>query len=569
MNMKKVSVALAIGLAMIVSAGCGKTESAEVDEQVIHSLREEIREDYGQPDEELVEEYTKQWAGEEPASGFFEEDGTYVVAESNHFIGIDLITMSPATGRLHARYAVATGVSSEQIEIHYGLYILSVSGTVVDCGMDSFVKGFDKYEYMGLNYDDAMNLFCDFIINGPVAESGETVFKIDAVIDDNEDYEKYEPLYEYLRKTYAPKAELSVVPLEPEEIEARVAMQAAIYEGERERIEEEKRQEAERLAEEARQEAERLAEEQAARERIVTSQEEITAQIAKGNYNLELGSDITIDMGNNAPLGMILECKGYAVTLTGCLSQDICSMDNSEIYLNGASAINMSSFSVNTQNFTLDNIFPEHVDGHQDRQMVGIVVALDIDYKNVTFPSSILIAGTAGGDISPLEGYTEGRINDVGDQVHVAYIGPLFTYEKLNEIETAMVKEVLTNGDLDDCSVDYSGACEIWTDVSVNIGSVVLPDQDYEEIIVRPGGHLTVSGTIKITGGRVCFTLTGYDQLNITGLGLIKAHPSSDMVKVSFPSSVGGNESALQAYNAGKGKISYDMSSESFNITIW
>ena len=128
---------------------------------------------------------------------------------------------------------------------------------------------------------------------------------------------------------------------------------------------------------------------------------------------------------------------------------------------------------------------------------------------------------------------------------------------------------VLTEGDAESViNSNNPGDVKIWTEVEVDVGEVDLPDQDYQEIQIMPGGKLTIKGTIGVTGGRLNFTVYDTDCLDIRELVLVKKHLTPDMVKIRFERGLEINTDLLQA-TTDEGEIKFDMAEDSYNITIW
>ena len=199
-----------------------------------------------------------------------------------------------------------------------------------------------------------------------------------------------------------------------------------------------------------------------------------------------------------------------------------------------------------------------------------MVHIFNTSYKNVTFPSWIKNRDDINDITLPIfEGYFMYEINDDGDQESISYTGPRATYEVRHEKEQNVITEILTKGDgCDILGEDYRGEYDVWTDVTVDVGNVTLPNQDYMGIRLRPGAKLTVNGTVTITGGTLSFEICEGDQLDLTGLTLIKKHPSPDMVKVRYERNLKVNEELLKA-KAGSGSINFTLSETSYDITIW
>ena len=128
---------------------------------------------------------------------------------------------------------------------------------------------------------------------------------------------------------------------------------------------------------------------------------------------------------------------------------------------------------------------------------------------------------------------------------------------------------ILTEGDADSVLEDPDHRInEFWTEMEIDVGDVVLPDQDYQMFKLHPGAKLKISGKIALTGGKLDWEVSEPDQLDIRDLTLVKKHASPDMVKVRFDPTIGINEDLLQA-KAASGKIMFNKGDSSYDITIW
>ena len=132
-----------------------------------------------------------------------------------------------------------------------------------------------------------------------------------------------------------------------------------------------------------------------------------------------------------------------------------------------------------------------------------------------------------------------------------------------------MLKNVFANGEYHSLTKQTSNNFYyVCTDITMDIGDCMLPDMDYEAICVGKGGHLTLTGKLYVTGG--CFNIETfeYDGVDLTGLTVVKKHPSPDVINVRFDPSVGIND-ALCHCKAASGTIKFSKSSNKVAITIW
>ncbi|MBO7357345.1 MAG: hypothetical protein J6U37_02310, partial [Lachnospiraceae bacterium] len=296
----------------------------------------------------------------------------------------------------------------------------------------------------------------------------------------------------------------------------------------------------------------------------------IRERFAEDVVDFTLSGDLVIDFDEDVPIDIEINCENHAVTIKGCFKKQLKSSEVTHrcIELKDASSVDMSDFSIGEDAFLDEYWLPG--EGEHSECYFHIVDIFNTSYKEVAYPASIPNRDDIDGrDFSIFEGYFMYEINDDGDGECVTYVGPRATVESRREQDMAVVTEILTKGDPAALlGEDFQGQYEVWTDITVDVGNVTLPNQDYTGIILRPGAKLTVKGTITLTGGKLDWVVTESDQLDLTGLTLIKKHPSPDMVKIRYDKKAGLNTDLLSA-KAGKGKISYVLGENSFDISIW
>jgi hypothetical protein len=485
------------------------------------------------------------------------KDGSYTVKKGDLYIGIN--------------YLFEDGE-------YWELMTVCKSGKVVDCGRNSALMRFMlKEEYVGKTYEEAFKEF--FYLNRPEEDHGE-VKKISLIIMDDDKESKYESMLKDLRDEIAPKAEIAftrddkwhfdeaivdftldyVVRLKEEE--GRKAEEAARIQAEEDRIKAEDEKHAAE-EEERRKEEEWL-------NSPVSTMAEIRERYEKNARNFTLSNDLVMDFDEGVPIDIEINCDNHAVIIKGCFGMELKGSEVSQrcIELKNASSVDMSGFSISDVSFKDENWAPE--DRENGARYYHIIDIFNTSYKDVTYPEGILNRDDFDGrDYSVFEGYFMCEINDDGDQECITFVGPRATYEYQHEKDTAVVTEILTKGDaLSILGEDYHGGYDVWTDVTVDVGNVTLPNQDYMGMTLRPGAKLKVTGTIALTGGKLDWEVNESDQLDLRGLTLVKKHPSPDMVKIRYNSKAGLNTDLLNV-KAGKGKVSYVLGEEVFDISIW
>ena len=485
------------------------------------------------------------------------EDGGYTVPKGDLYIGI--------------HYDFEDGAYWELMTICKG-------NIVIDCARNSALERFMyKEEYIGKSYEQAFRDFYEF---NHASEDHGLPDKITLILMESEQQKKYENLLNSLKEAVSSAAETAfetddewhfdetilqftqdyVLRLEENVRRKEEEAEAAAREEERIRLEEEARIAEE---EERRREEERLF-------YPVSAVSEIKERKALGINDFILATDLEINMDDGFPTDIKIDCEGHSVTIKGVFRENMKGTSRG-IELWNASYVDLSGFAIDRAAFPDEDYLPEKTGlTDQNRQYVGIITIFDTNYKNVTFPSDIPNRNDFDGrDRSVFEGYFYCEINDDGDREGITFAGPQTSYEARKELDVAIVREILTNGDADELlGEDYRGEYAVWTDVEIDLGEVTLPNQDYKGIILKPGASLKLSGTITLTGGKLDFTVCESEQLDIRGLTLIKQHPSPDMVKIRYELSAGLNTGLLQA-KAGKGTIKFTLGESAYDITIW
>lgn len=484
------------------------------------------------------------------------DDGSYTVQKGNLYIGI--------------RYDFEDGTYWELMTICQG-------DTVIDCARNCPLERFMyKEEYVGKTYEQAFRDFYE--INHPAEDHGLPT-KITLLIMENDREKKYEKMLAGIKEDISPAAKTGfqeddknhfdeaiveftedlVFRLEEEERRRREEAEEASREEERIRLEEEARASEE---EERRREEERL-------HAPVSTASEIKERKGLGVNDFTLAADLVINMEEGFPTDVRIDCEGHSVIIKGIFRENMKGTWRG-IELWNASSVDLSGLTIDRAAFRDEDFLPEQEGMENHQQFAEIVSIIGTNYKNVTFPVDVPNRDTFDDrDKSVFEGYFVCEVNDEGDQEKIVYVGPQTTYEARLALDTAVATAILTNGDADDLLGDnYHGEYAIWTDVEIDMGNVTLPNQDYRGIELKPGASLKISGTIAITGGKLDFTVCEADQLDITGLTLVKKHPSPDMVKIRYDSSAGLNTSLLQA-KAGSGTIKFALGDQSYDITIW
>ena len=447
----------------------------------------------------------------------------------------------------------------------YEIRLILDGGQVVDCGISSYLDTFEREYYTGFTLETALTEFYYRNLAQIEQERGESIVRLEAILGDQEAFEDYRTIYESVQAEILPDAELHSI------LEKTDSYVAGIEES---KLEEER--EKQRLAEEGRPEDGWQGEpiedrpgdsgmeapaEEAEESKPVSNAAELIAELEKRHGQVTLAADIVIDVGVYSYDRVTIDCDSHAVTVTG--SWGSIAADKVEggvgLCLENASSVDLQGLVVSEDCFgDIQNVIGKNY---------IFVMVNNTDPGRVTLPAGL--DPNDRPEIVPMEGRLTCYVNTGDRNTNIGYSGPAMTYEERNELETAMLQEILINGDLDDFQSSEEGVNpEIWTDIVLDIGSVTLPNQDYQRVVIKPGGSLKLSGTIVITGGRLDWDISESGQLDITGLTLTKKHPSPDMFKIRFPAGTSIDESTLHC-KASSGTIKYSMGTESFDITIW
>lgn len=469
-------------------------------------------------------------------------DGSYTPKSGNRYVGI--------------RIAFEDGED-------WQFYTICNGDTVVDCGVNSQMSELTvKDDFIGKSYKDA---FVDFFKFHSQYDDHGKVKEIQLMTPEGGDSEKeYASVLKELAKEIAPKADtgymgedkerfIERISIYTEGYAARVAEAKGEIEREKEREAEQQRQLKE---EEERKQAEKAEEEW--RTKPVKSVAEIRERLDKGIDEVTLGADIAIDVSADPLDGTLIHCDGHSVTVNGTWPAVNAHKDGrTGIELDNAGMVDLSGLSVDT-----DSIVHSEWLGRG----YNIVAIKETSYKNVTAPSGYEPNNPP--ECPPFTGYIGYGIDDEGMNEGFGYQGPRTTYEEQNALETKVVTAILTEGDADSVEGDYYSDFAIWTNLEIDVGNVVLPNQDYQFLTLKPGSSLKISGSITLTGGRLGWSVSEYSQLDISGLTLVKKHPSPDMLKITYNPATGIDTSKLNCKGGG-GTIKFDQSDNSYNVTIW
>ena len=291
--------------------------------------------------------------------------------------------------------------------------------------------------------------------------------------------------------------------------------------------------------------------------------------------NIHVSSDLTLNLDSaSAYKDVCLDMDGNSISVSGTFTLDM--VDFNPLLISNASEVDLSGLKIDYDSFRdLGPAGPREGEDEEQaywntqRSLVDVVKIVETSDKAVNIPYPYHQDGPERDEkhFSIFEPYCEYEIK--GDGIYLTVSGPLDDYETRKEKETKVLKNVFASGEYHSLTKQTSNNFYyVCTDITMDIGDCMLPDMDYEAICVGKGGHLTLTGKLYVTGG--CFNIETfeYDGVDLTGLTVVKKHPSPDVINVRFDPSVGIND-ALCHCKAASGTIKFSKSSNKVAITIW
>ena len=218
---------------------------------------------------------------------------------------------------------------------------------------------------------------------------------------------------------------------------------------------------------------------------------------------------------------------------------------------------------IDAESVNMDFTVDESVD--YEKLKSPFIIIENTSYKSVIFPIGVENSINTNRYIT--DNYFVYDISDDGKSIRVG-----FNYfddnkrEELKNKDTDFINYVMENG----IYISETGSPYglIYSDLDIDLGDVILPDSDYSGIGVGGNAKVKLSGTITVTGGTLDFEIKDNAVLDISELYLIKAHPSPDMLKISFPENYKGDKELLKP-KAKSGEIKYAETDNRIDVTIW
>ena len=316
---------------------------------------------------------------------------------------------------------------------------------------------------------------------------------------------------------------------------------------------------------------------------VCASQEEIDSVIAfvekidpqKSHYPIRISGDFNLSLNSAAKYdGLSLECDGHNIKVSGNFVFD--KEGAVPLELIGAKSVDLSGLSVDME--SAKNLKPagprpeeteEQAYWNTQNAYVDIIRIKDTPENNIIIPELFQTRGMERSekDYSIFEPYCVYEVRD--NQIILMAVGPRDEYEARNEKETKVLNQLFANGEYHSLTGQTSNNFYyICTDITMDIGECTLPNMDYDAISVGKGGHLTLTGTLYITGGTFKMETYQHDGLDLRGLTIVKKHPSPDMIHIGYNPEE-GIEDDLYKCKTASGTIYYSKSSEKVSITVW
>ena len=293
------------------------------------------------------------------------------------------------------------------------------------------------------------------------------------------------------------------------------------------------------------------------------------------SVNINVSTDLSLTMDSvSAYDNVCLNMGGNSISVSGTVAFD--EENFTPLVISNAGEADLSGLNIDSESFK--NLKPagprpeeteEEAYWNTQRSLVDVVRVADTpkDKINISYPYSGSGPERNEKNFSIFEPYCEYEIRD--DGAHLIVAGPLDEYDARKEKETKVVEHIFSNGEYHSLTNQTSNNFfYVCTDITLDIGDCWLPNMDYESICVGKGGHLKLTGTLYVTGGTFNIETYEYDGVDLTGLTVVKKHPSPDVITVRCDPKVGINE-ALCHCKAASGTIKFSKGSDRVAITIW
>lgn len=261
---------------------------------------------------------------------------------------------------------------------------------------------------------------------------------------------------------------------------------------------------------------------------------------------------------------LVIDSEGIIQIDLNTIDHDIVvNADNKPVRIYGDNYGKQEIKIIDAANVNMDFTVSENVDFKTLKS--PFIIIENTSYKNVIFPSNVVNIINTEKYIT--ENYIFYEISDDGKYIKIGV--NYFDNEKIEELkqkDNDYINYVMENGIyVSDNGGSYG---DIYSDLDLDLGEIVLPNSDYSEISIGGEARVKLKGTITITGGVLRLGIKDDAILDISELYLIKAHPSPDVLNISFPENYKGDKELLKP-KAKSGEIKYAETDNRIDVTIW
>ena len=296
----------------------------------------------------------------------------------------------------------------------------------------------------------------------------------------------------------------------------------------------------------------------------------------EGVRSIKISKDLTLSLNSSSQYKDIaLDCNGQKITIAGNFVVDT---DNVQpLTLQNAGSVDLSGLNVDmdsARNLKPGGPRPEETEEqaywNTQNSRVDIVRISGTPEGNIIIPElferedSVERSEKTDSIFDPYCVY-----ETKPDEICLRVVGPADDYDARKEKETKVLEQLFANGEYHSMTGQTSNNFYyVCTDITMDIGECTLPNMDYDAISVGKGGHLTLTGTLYITGGTFKMETFQHDGIDIRGLTIVKKHPSPDMIHIGYDPAEGIDDDLYKCKTA-SGTIYYTKGSDKVAITVW
>ncbi len=294
------------------------------------------------------------------------------------------------------------------------------------------------------------------------------------------------------------------------------------------------------------------------------------------HLNVVLTGDFEWVVDPDQKIAFDFDCRGHSISISGTVG-NVEGTGLQPLEIRGASFVDLSGIDMDLESAKL---IPPGTEPHGDfdeeelywkpeRRIYDIVRIFGTPEDQIAFP------GQAERQVDTDEKYLSvfdpvlnyDTSSDGGPTV-LSLWGPGDEYESRKERDTQVLEQIIATGGYHDLVGSSSNNFYyIATDVTINVGDAYLPNRDYEALCIGKGAHVKLTGTLHITGGTFNIECWEYSGIDLTGLTIVKNHPSPDMIFIRYNPQVGLNTNLCYCYSP-SGTVNYSMG-EKLCISVW